>query len=205
MKNFSAYFHETDKIYEFRIKMAHVEPKGEVLDRIKNALNCFQVETISAVKRLPITEHWEFAKEGACECYTIDVGVRYPTIAGQVRQLIGERAGINAAWVHVKTMQEAMNDDMVWGLHDSNEIESPLLTKEDLGGQSAQQEVGNNRLSNLIKELSAHTRKFEIAGTDTTIGGQKDPSYGKTTNDITAATQSPVGSLKNKLQGPRGA
>ena len=65
MKNFSAYFHETNKVYEFRIKMAHVEPKGEVLERIKNALNCFQVETISAVKRLPITEHWEFAKEGA--------------------------------------------------------------------------------------------------------------------------------------------
>lgn len=197
MKNFSAYFHETNKVYEFRIKMAHVEPKGEVLERIKNALNCFQVETISAVKRLPITEHWEFAKEGACQCYIIDVGVRYPTIAGQVRQLIGERAGINAAWVDVKTMHEAMNDELVWGLHDSNEVDSPLLTKEDLGGPSAQTEVGNSRLTGLIKELSANTRKFEAEGGNTPTA--------KTTNDIPAATQSPVGSLKNKLQGPRGA
>ena len=146
--------------------------------------------------RLPITEHWEFAKEGACECYTIDVGVRYPTIAGQIRQLIGERAGINAAWVNVKTMHEALNDEIVWGLHDSNEQESPLLTKEDLGGPSAQQEVGNNRLSGLIKELSANTRKFEAEGGQTPAA--------KTTNETPQNNVSAIGSTKNKLQGARG-
>jgi hypothetical protein len=204
MKNLSAYFHETHKVYEFRIKMAHVEPKGEVLDRIKNALDCFQVETISAVKRLPVTEHWEFAKEGACDCYMLDVGLKYPTIPGQIRQLIGERAGVNASWVDVKTMAEALNEQLVWGHVDSNEGDSPLLTKEDLGGPSAQEAVGQKRLTGLIKELSANTRKHEVQGTDITVGGVKDPAYGKTTNDTPQQNHSPVGSIKNKLQGPRG-
>jgi hypothetical protein len=198
MKNLSAYFHETHKVYEFRIKMAHVEPKGEVLDRIKNALDCFQVETISAVKRLPVTEHWEFAKEGACDCYMLDVGLKYPTIPGQIRQLIGERAGVNASWVDVKTMADALNEQLVWGPVESNEDESPLLTKEDLGGPSAQDAVGEKRLSSLIKELSANTRKQEIQGTDT------EYATGKTTNDAPQQNNSPIGSTKNTLQRPRG-
>jgi hypothetical protein len=198
MKNLSAYFHETHKVYEFRIKMAHVEPKGEVLDRIKNALDCFQVETISAVKRLPVTEHWEFAKEGACDCYMLDVGLKYPTIPGQIRQLIGERAGVNASWVDVKTMADALNEQLVWGHVDSNESESPLLTKEDLGGPGAQEAVGEKRLSSLIKELSANTRKQEIQGTDT------EYATGKTTNDAPQQNNSPIGSTKNTLQRPRG-
>jgi hypothetical protein len=204
MKNLSAYFHETHKVYEFRIKMAHVEPKDEVLERIKNALDCFQVETITAVKRLPVTEHWEFAKEGACDCYMFDVGIKYPTIPGQIRQLIGERAGINAAWVDVKTMAEALNNEAMWAVEEDNEKQSPLLTKEDLGGPNAQDAVGSKRLTGLIKELTANTRKYEVQGTDTTVGGAKDPAYGKTTNDVAPSNNSPIGSVKNKLQGPRG-
>jgi hypothetical protein len=178
--------------------MAHVEPKGEVLDRIKNALDCFQVETISAVKRLPVTEHWEFAKEGACDCYMLDVGLKYPTIPGQIRQLIGERAGVNASWVDVKTMADALNEQLVWGHVESNEDESPLLTKEDLGGPSAQEAVGDKRLSSLIKELSANTRKYEVQGTDT------EYASGKTTNAAPQQNNSPIGSTKNTLQRPRG-
>jgi hypothetical protein len=204
MKNLSAYFHEAHKLYEFRIKMAHVEPKGEVLERIKNAIDCYQVETISAVKRLPIKEHWEFAKEGPCNCYMIDIAVRYPTIPGQIRQIIGERAGINADWVCVKTMTEALNEELVNETNDDNETKSPLLNKTELGGPSAQEAVGQARIGSLMKELAANTRKYEIEGTDNTIGGEKDPAFGKTTNDLPQSNLAPVGSTKNKLQGPRG-
>lgn len=190
MKSLSAYFHETNKIYEFRIKLAHVEPKGEVLDKIKNALNAFQVESISPVKRLPITEHWEFANEGACDCYMIDVGLKYPTIPGQVRQLIGERAGINASWVCVRTMAEALNDEAIWTQVDN--AKSPILTQEELGGESAQDQVGDKRLTGLIKELSSNTRKFEIQGTD------NEYASGKTTNDTPQNNTSAISGKKGK-------
>jgi hypothetical protein len=197
MKTLSAYFHETNKLYEFRIKMAHVEPKGEVLDRIKSALNAFKVESVTTAKRLPITEHWEFANEGACECYVFDVTLRYPTIPGQLRQLIGERAGINANWVCVRTMAEALNEELSFDQADDNAAAKvALLNTEELGSipsNEAQKYVGNNRFTDLIKELSGNTRKFDIAGNDTTIGGEKDPSYGKTTNDTTGNNKSPLG------------
>jgi len=193
MKSLSAYFHETNKLYEFRIKMAHVEPKGEVLEKIKNALNAFQVESVSPAKRLPITEHWEFANEGACECYVIDVSVRYPTIPGQLRQLIGERAGINASWVCVKTMAEALNDDLSFSQADENEArKQPLIGDDSLDSPSGQEQVGNARLTGLFKELSANTRKFEIQGTD------NEYASGKTTNEIPQNTSSIIGGKKGQ-------
>ena len=203
MKTLSAYFHETNKLYEFRIKMAHVEPKGEVLDRIKEALNAFQVESISPAKRMPITEHWEFPREGACECYSIDVALRYPSIPGQLRQLIGERAGINAGWVCVKTMSEALNEELNFEQADSNDAHKGALLKdselETIPSNEAQQYVGQGRLTGLIKELSANTRKYDIQGTDS------EYASGKTTNDIPQSNTSPVGTNKNTLQGPRGS
>lgn len=196
MKNLSAYFHETQKMYEFRIKLAHVEPKGELLDRIKNALNAFSVESVSPSKRLPIKEHWEFANEGACECYVIDIAVRYPSIPGQLRQLISERAGINTSWISVKTMTEALNEELAFEQADENEAsQTALLSTDELGGvasSEAQQLVGQNRLTGLIKELSANTRKFDIQGSNETVGGEKVPSYGKTTNEIAQNNTSPV-------------
>ena len=199
MKNLTAYFHETQKLYEFQIKLAHVEPKGEMLDRIKNALNCFQVESVSPTKRLPIKEHWEFAKEGACECYVVNVSVRYPSIPGQIRQLISERAGINASWICVKTQAEALSEELSFEQADENEArKEPLLGDDSLDSPSAQEAVGEQRLTGLFKELSANTRKFEIQGTDNEFAS------GKTTNDIPQSNTSPIGSNKNKLQGPRG-
>lgn len=189
MKNFSAYYHETNKVYEFRIKLAHVEPKGEVLDKIKNALNAFQVESVSPIKRLPIADHWEFANEGACECYVVDIGLRYPTIPGQIRQLVNERAGINASWLNVKTLAEALNDDLSWAQAEENEKNSPILEKEELGGPSGQDLVGDKRLTSLIKELSNASKKFDVAGTE--------KADGKTTNEIPQGNTSPIGTLKN--------
>ena len=50
----------------------------------------------------------------------------------------------------------------------------------------------------ILKELNKES-KFEIAGTDTSVGGEKDPSYAKTTNSIAAGKASPVGSKQNKI------
>ena len=45
--------------------------------------------------------------------------------------------------------------------------------------------------------------KFEIAGSDTTIGGEKDPAYSKTSNDVPAGDKSPVGSKQNTIPNPK--
>ena len=80
-----------------------------------------------------------------------------------------------------------------------------ILNPEQLDAQlfALEREKSNS----LLKELSNHSLKsaFEVAGDDTTIGGDKQTSYGKTTNDIPQGTTAPVGSKQNLVyRKPRG-
>jgi hypothetical protein len=208
MKPFQSYIFELTKPYEFRIKLAGTKPTPDVMEAIKNALETYQLESISAVKSLPIQEHKEFPQwGGACECWQFDVKVNYPTTAIAIRQTIKERARINPNWINVRNLLEAefTEEAEMRGLLNPNTeaiLDKPEL--EDVPG--AQELVGAGRVKSLIAELEKHTRKYEVAGSDTTVGGEKDPAYGKTTNDKTVpqGTTAPVGTTKNKLQGKRG-
>lgn len=200
MKNFQTYIFELQKPYEFRIKLASIDPKGEVMDRIKNALDAYQLESVSAVKSLPIQEHREFPQWGGpCEAYQFDIKVSYPTTVVAIRQVIKERAGINADWICVRNLNEAEYTEEAENL--GKDHQGALLDKEDLGGSTEGQGlVGQSRIGSLLKELES--RKYDIAGSDTTIGGEKDPSYGKTTNDLPQGNVDPVGSKQNKISDP---
>jgi hypothetical protein len=97
MKSFQSYVFELNKPYEFRIKLATIEPKGEVMEQIKNALNTFQLESISAVKSLPIQEHREFPKYGACECLITMSGSIFSICFVTSRRFVGE-CNLTFAW-----------------------------------------------------------------------------------------------------------
>lgn len=194
MKPFQTYIFELNKPYEFRIKMASVNPK-DVMEQIKNALNTWQLESVSAVKSLPIQEHREFPQWGPCESWQFDIKVAYPTTAAAVRQTIKERANINPDWICVRNLNEA---------NDTDEAEArgkghtgALLDDETLQDEPGAQElVGQSRIGSLLKELES--RQFDVAGTD--------QATGVTTNDqsVPVGDTSVVGTVKNKLQGKRG-
>jgi hypothetical protein len=199
MKPFQTYIFELNKPYEFRVKMATVDPKS-VMEQIKNALDAWQLESISAVKSLPIQEHREFPQWGPCECWTFDFKVAYPTNTVQVRQTLKERAKLNPDWICVRNLHEAEYTDEAEAPN-ADAQKGALLNQEDLGGsKEGQTLVGQNRIGSLLKELE--TREYEIAGTDTTTGGDKVPSYGKTTNGIPQQDKAPVGSRQNKIPNP---
>ncbi len=189
MKNLQAYFFEASKLFEFRVLLAGVDPKKDIMDRIKDAINAYQVETIGKVKRLPIQEHRAFPGAGACEIYMFDVAVRYPTIVEQIRQLVIERGQVPAKAVVVYTKQQAEQQDII----DEKGEESPLLEKEELESEDGQSLVAEKRLSGLFKELE--TRKYEIAGSE--------KADNKSTNELPSGDKSPVGSVKNKLPEPK--
>lgn len=196
MKAFQEYLYDSKKKYEFRIKVVGADAldKGAA-GRIKQALEAFEVDTITAPRSVPVQEHREFPKMGPCEASIIDVTLTYPTIAPQVRQLVSERAGINAecVCVYTKAGEEYNEEFEAYG----KDHEGALLDEEQLkdvpGGQSL---VGPGRLTGLLKELE--TRKYEVAGSDNTIGGVANPAHGKTTNDLPTGDKSPVGG-QNKI------
>ena len=202
MQKFQDYFYNAKKPYEFRIKIANLDiTKNEVMEAIKNALDAYEVETITAPKRLPIQEHKDFGKLGPCEVHVIDVVLNYPTIAEQVRQLVINRALVPNYCICVETMGQAENEDLVnEKILAQAEGEGALLDKPELPTTpGAQETAGQARVDSLLKELMAEpmSRAYEIAGTDTTIGGEKQSSYGKTTNDLPMGDKAPVGTTQN--------
>ena len=192
MKPFQTYIAELNKPYEFRIKLATVNPKGEVMERIKAALETYQLESISAVKSLPIQEHREFPQWGPCECWTFDIKVAYPTTVPAIRQTIKERAQLNPDWINVRTLGEAVDTDEAEarGKDNTGALLDETELKADEGGQEM---AGQLRIGSLIKELES--RKFDFAATEKTTGVMSTESVG---------TTSPVGTNQNKVYKAKG-
>jgi hypothetical protein len=169
MQKFQDYFYNAKRPYEFRIKIANMDiNKADVMEAIKNALDAYEVETITAPKRLPVQEHRDFGKLGPCEVHVIDVVVNYPTIAEQVRQLVINRALVPNYCICVETMGQAQNEDLVnETILAQAEGEGAILEKTELPTVAdAQATAGQARVDSLLKELMAEplSNTYEIAG-----------------------------------------
>lgn len=206
-QTFQNYFYNSKKLYEFRIRLANCDCSKELIEAIKNALDAYEVETMTAPKRLPIQEHRDFTKLGACEVHHIDVAVNYPTIAEQVRQLIINRAAVPSSQVCVYTLNQAQNEDLVQETIDAQGAGGPIIENPELTAPAQGDVAGQARVTSLLKELEKHSlnKAFEVAGDDKTVNGEKQSSYGKTTNDTPTGDTSAVGTTQNYVyRKPRG-
>ena len=157
------------------------------MEQIKNALNAWQLESVSAVKSLPIQEHREFPQWGPCESWTFDVKLAYPTTAVQIRQALKERANLNPDWICVRNLNEANDTAQAEARgkdHKGALLDDPEL-KEDPEGQPL---VGQARIGSLLKELES--RKFEFAAEGEKTGVMSTENTGDT---------SPVGTSQNTV------
>ena len=60
MKPFLSYMLEyADKTYEYKIKLANVEPTNKVLDQIERALAPFEIASISAPKHQILSKNFK--------------------------------------------------------------------------------------------------------------------------------------------------
>jgi hypothetical protein len=194
MKTFSDYLYHTQKVYEFRIKLAEVDVSEHNLARIRNALEAYGVEAMAKPKRLPIQEHADFPKMGPCECHYIDITLKYPTTTEQLTHIVAERALLDKSCVCVRT--KAADEEITTAEQRGQNRESALLTDSTLEDEAGAQElVGQNRVSGFIKELAKNkVSKFEIAG--------KEKASGTTSDSLPQGTKSPVGSSQNKIPSP---
>jgi hypothetical protein len=199
MKNFLKYLSEVQKTYEFRIKIANCDPKDQ-LDGLKIGLAKYAVESVSAAKRLPIKANdIDFPSIPNCEVFIMDAVLKYPVNDQQLRSIVAERLGCPIASVVVVPKY---NPEEIWRWNIDGESEikeykqgDAELTKPYPSADADQKAASKSysEAGTILKELSKPA-KFEIAGSDTTIGGTTNPAYGKTTNDIAAGDKSPVGS-----------
>lgn len=206
MKNFLQYLTETQKIYEFRIKIANIDP-AEKAEQLENALSAYGLDSLSKAKRLPIKESdIDFPSLKNCQLYLMDARLTYPVNNDQLRALVSERAGIPLANIVVVPANHP-EEQRRWDL-EGNDIreykkgEAVLDKPYEENPEATAAGKTYAEAGSILKELN--TAKFEIEGNDTTIGGEADPAYGKTTNDLPQGDVSPVGSKQNKIPTVKG-
>ena len=196
MKTFLQYLGETQKTYEFKVKIANIDPKDHI-DDVKTTLAAYAVENISTPKRLPIMENnIDFPNMKNCEIHVFEVSLKYPVNASQLRELISERINTPLNQVFVTPSN---NPEELWRNNEGELREyvqgEDVLTKP-LPEASADQKAASKAYAGketILKELNK-APKFEISGTAST-----DP---KTLNDVPTGDLSPMGSTKNKIPSP---
>jgi hypothetical protein len=190
MKSLTQYIYESQKTFEFCVKLARIDLDEAKIAQIKSALETYAVESVSKPKRLPIQEHRDFPGLGACECHLLNVVVKYPVTTDQLVHTLSERAQIDVCCVNVRTKHEYEQTEHAEAL--GKDHEGALLTDPELKDvPDAQELVGQNRIGSMLKELES--RKYEFASKE--VNSNKD-------KEIPMNTSSPVGSRQNKIPSP---
>jgi hypothetical protein len=195
MKNFLNYLEQSQKTYEFRIKIANTDP-AEKLTMLESALDAYGLESLSKPKRLPLKESdVDFPNHGTVELYLMDAVLTYPCNEYQLRTIIAERAGIAQANI-VVVPKNHPEEQRRWNEDDASDIKEykqgeAVLDKPYEDNPDAKKAGDAYASSNsILKELNEV--KLEEAE-----GGSTPEA--KTTNDLPVGEKSPVGSNQNKL------
>jgi hypothetical protein len=195
MKNFLNYLEQSQKTYEFRIKIANIDP-AEKFAALESALNAYGLESLSKPKRLPLKESdVDFPNHGTVELYLMDAVLTYPCNEYQLRTVIAERAGIAQANIFVVPKNHP-EEQRRWNENDASDIKEykkgeAVLDKpyeDNLEAKKAGDAYAS--FNSILKELT-EVKLEEAEGGSTPVA--------KTTNDLPVGDKSPVGSQQNKL------
>lgn len=184
MKNFLEHLAQAQKTYEFRIKVANIDP-SDSMDRLESALNAYGLESITKPKRIPIAENvLDFPSFGPTEVFIVDAVLKYPVNDAQLRQLLGERWCVPVANIVVIPRN---HPELLWRENEGELREykqGEAVLDKPLEDNPEGKEAGKKyaEAGALLRELSK--AKFEIEGSE--------KADSKTTNDIAVGTTSPV-------------
>lgn len=160
MTTLEKFLFESKKTYKFKIRAAGELPEG-FEDKLETALNKYQIVNFSKGKRSPITERpLDFPQLQNCEVTTYDAEVSYPTTNHVLESYLSLELNFPDTHLSVHTDSEPLELEQTI---DKNEKDyTTLLTKEELGGESAQDKVGSNRVMDLLKELEQARKENEF-------------------------------------------
>jgi len=150
MRSFTDILTESKKTYEFKIGIAGELPEGCDGD-MKTSLAKFDLVNLSAGKKTPIQERpLDFPQLHNMEVTYFEAEVSYPTTPDVLQEYIGKCCGIDQSHIIVRNTADPREE---YQAPKSDEAYQAMLTTEDMGGENAQESVGNNRVMDLLKEL----------------------------------------------------
>jgi len=185
MKSFVEYLTESKKTYEFKIGVAGDVPE-DFEDHLEIGLKKYGLENLSSSKRTPITERpLDFPQLQNTQVTYWEAEVTYPTTVQVLQQYLGEICSVPQSHIIVRNPNEPQEEYQETKEEQAYEA---MLNTEDMGGESAQDSVADNRVMDLLKELEAARKEREIDPVEgVSVGESKD--IGDTEN-----TKSPIGS-----------
>jgi hypothetical protein len=189
MKKFNEYLAESQRVYNYRIKIVGDIPTGFVKS-LEEKLKQFDPAKISEVKTTPVQLNpAEFPAYSNERVSHMDCEFRYPAIEPQIQQ-IAQLLGLDPNRIRMMTVpyEDSMNKERV----DVEEQNKDLLTDTDYPAPDKQQKALSKDYSTgpydhaVLK--NAYRSNFEVAG-------GKTPAA-TTTNDLPMGDQSPMSTVK---------
>lgn len=185
MRSFAQILTESKKTYEFKIGVAGELPEG-FQDRMETALQKFKLLSSSTGKKTPIQERpLDFPQLQNMEVTYFEVETEYPTTVQILQEYLGQCCNISQSHIIVRNPNEPQ--ELYQEMKDDEPYEA-LLTTEDMGGESAQESVGSNRVMELLKELEKASKENQHSGAEGAPQGESKDIDEKQNNT------SPVGS-----------
>lgn len=198
MKPFAKYLTESEKTYNYRIKMVGDVPSTFVKE-LEGKLAQFDVVKMSKIKTAPVRKEIpDFPAFPNQPMSIVDVEFRYPAIEPQIKQL-AQLLGMDPNRIVMNTVpyEESMNDESR-KIGDQNK---DLLDKPDYPAPDAEQRA-------LSKDYATgpydHAVLKNAYRSNFTIAGNKTPPA-KTTNELPMGVKSPMTNVKRPPKPATGA
>jgi hypothetical protein len=198
MKNFQEYLAESQRTYNYRIKIVgDVEPG--FVKALEEKLKQFDPVKITAVKKTPIQlKPADFPAHANESVNSMECEFRYPAIEPQIQQ-IARLLGLDENRIRLLTSahEESMDEER----EQIEELNKDLLTDTDLPAPNKEQKA-------LSKDYSAPYNQHAVLKnayrSEFTVAGGKTPPA-ETTNDLPMGTSSPMTKVKRPPKPATGA
>ena len=189
MKKFHHYLAESERTYDYRIKILGDVPPTFIKD-LEQKLEQFDIVKLSGKKTTPVQRLLkDFPNEENDMVTSVDVSFRYPAIEPQIQQL-AQLLGFNPNRIRLLTQPYVNSIDKE--ISDINTQNKDLIADTDYPAPDAEQQA-------LKKDYSGDPYKHAVLQnayrSDFTVAGGKTPPA-KTTNDIKQDTKSPMTDIK---------
>jgi hypothetical protein len=198
MKPFAHYLAESQRTYDYRIKMCG-NASIDFVRQLKSKLDQFDPVKMTDIKSTPIqiipTDFPNFKNESVS---MFDVNFRYPAIEPQIKQL-AQLLGFDPNKIVMSTLNH--NNGLVDEYEKIEDQNKDLLTDTNYPADDKMQKA-------LIKDYSAdpydHVVLKNAYRSDFTVAGGKTPAA-KTTNQLPQGVKSPMTNIKRQPKPATGA
>jgi len=189
MKKFHHYLAESERTYDYRIKILGDVPPTFIKD-LEQKLEQFDIVKMSGKKTTPVQRLLkDFPNEENDMVTSVDVSFRYPAIEPQIQQL-AQLLGFNPN--RIRLLTQPYVDSIDNEISEINTQNKDLIADTDYPAPNAEQQA-------LKKDYSGDPYKHAVLQnayrSDFTVAGGKTPPA-KTTNDIKQDTKSPMTDVK---------